>query len=434
MHSTRPTALILAFVASCLAAQQPAPPNSQPAQLESYGRVTGHIVCSDTGKPARFAGVQLVSERSAQTPMIDSTSLGTSLGYGKSSRGDTKDGPDFGALMTTGLSALMKGSNLSGMTTLDGSFSLEKVPAGTCYVVPQLAGYLSPISQFSQMERMKASPETLKAIESSAQKIVVGPNQAVNIDLQLELGASIGGVVRYDDGSPAAGVSPILMALGSDGKWKDIPPSTPMPSVTDEHGRYHFAGILAGNYAIKAALPTTQVLMGIGAGAISMQMHLGDALEIFSGGVLWQRDLKPIKLAAGEESNDADLVFPINGLHIVSGTVVAKADGHAVNSGTIQLQDPDDKSMLRTTMIGKDGIFQFNYVPDGAYLIIVSGAADLEGNTADDANPIALLLNAKNIKQLKEYGGASQPLTLPGNSEDLVLRVPDHAMKAPKGI
>jgi len=79
---------------------------------------------------------------------------------------------------------------------------------------------------------------------------------------------------------------------------------------------------------------------------------------------------------------------------------------------------------LRVTMIGKDGSFQFNYVPDGTYRLQVTGAADMEGaEDVDSSNPLAMLLSSSNAKSAKEYDAAGLTLTLPGNSEGLVLQV-----------
>jgi hypothetical protein len=60
-----------------------------------------------------------------------------------------------------------------------------------------------------------------------------------------------------------------------------------------------------------------------------------------------------------------DVIFPLDNLHAVSGSVVAKADNHAVDSGTILLQDSDTKATLRTAMLESDGTFHFNYIPEG---------------------------------------------------------------------
>lgn len=399
--------------AASLYAQQPAPA----AQPLSPGQVLGRVICADTGQPGRFAGVQLIAEQPSKTPLIDPEALG-------------KD-PNFEKLFATALTAVMKGSNLSTVTTLDGAFSLDKVPPGTYYVIAQIPGYQSPLSQFSQIEKVKADDATVKAVESAAEKIVVQPNQAVHVDIRLERGASLSGSVRYDDGSPAPGVAPILMALDKDGKWKDLGATGMLPITTDDRGHYRIFGLQAGKYAVKAALPTVQAMTGLGAASISMHFNMGDALVVYSGGALRDQDVKPVELGTGQDVDGIDIVFPISGLHTLSGSVTAKADNHAVDSGTIELDDSETKAKLRTAMLDQDGNFRLNYVPDGQYILRVTSAADTDKTGSDDSgSDFARMLHAKT---LKFYGPAELPILVKSDSTNLVIQVPDQPADPAKG-
>ena len=137
------SALIL--FAGTLSALQPAP--AVPAV--GLGQVTGRVSCADIGQPARFASVQLIGEHPEANPMLDAASMGKN--------------PDMEKVIAKAMAAVMKGNGLSAVTGLDGSFTMDKVPPGTYYVVAQLAGYQSPFSQISAMERVKADEATIKA-------------------------------------------------------------------------------------------------------------------------------------------------------------------------------------------------------------------------------------------------------------------------------
>jgi hypothetical protein len=317
----------------------------------------------------------------------------------------------------------MKGGNahLSAVTTLDGAFMLDKVPAGTYWVVAQLAGYLSPLTQLSPMERSKATADALKAVQSSAEKIEVQPNVSVRADIRLERGGSISGTVRYDDGSPAPGVMPMLMTLDKDGKWKELGSVSAIPVHSDDQGRYRLYGLLPGKYAVKATLPTMQVSVGLGA-MPSIHSSMGDMLMVYSGGALHEKDIKPIEVGSGDDVGGIDVVFPIDNLHSIAGSVVAKTDSHAVNSGWVSLEDSDTKAQVRGTEIEPDGSFHLNYVLEGQYILKAAGA-DVE-KSADDSLGRSFAFMAHS-KTLKSYGPTEMPITLKNDSTGLVLQVPD---------
>jgi hypothetical protein len=403
--------LLLVAARPLFAQQAPANPQVLPP-----GQVTGRVFCADTGQPGRFAGVQLISEQPSKTPVFDAAALG-------------KD-PDFEKVFAKALSSVMKGSNLSAVTGLDGTFTLDKVPPGTYYAVAQLAGYESTLGQFSQLERVKADDATLKAVERAAEKIVVQPNQAARVEIRLVRGASISGVIRYDDGSPAPGVVPVLMVQDKDGKWKELGPSGMLPTSTDDRGHYRFYGIQAGKYAVKATLPTMQTSVGLGA-SVSLHMNLGDALVVYSGGALREKDVKPIELGTGENIDGIDVVFPLDNLHAISGTVVAKADSHPVDSGMVELEDTETKAKIRAANIEQDGSFHLNYVPDGQYVLRVSAAADTDTAAGGDSGgDFARLMHSKTIKS---YGSAELPILLKSDSTGLILQVPDQSAAPNRG-
>ena len=166
----------------------------------------------------------------------------------------------------------------------------------------------------------------MKSVEDLAQKIVVQASQAAHVDLRLERGATLSGSVRYDDGSPAPGVTPILMEQQTDGKWKELSTSL-LPSTTDDRGHYRFYGLAPGKYAVKATLPTIQASTGLGTGPgmVSLHMNTGDALVVYSGGALREKDVKPVEVGKGDDTDGIDVIFPLSDLHVVSGTVVAKS-------------------------------------------------------------------------------------------------------------
>ncbi|HXC94174.1 MAG TPA: hypothetical protein VNU92_00660 [Edaphobacter sp.] len=128
-------------------------------------------------------------------------------------------------------------------------------------------------------------------------------------------------------------------------KWKDLG-SVGVPAITDDLGRFRFSGIPAGQYAVKATLPLSQAVIGIG--QPSLHLTAGDVLLVYSDGTVREKDVKSVEMKSGEQRDDVEVIFPLSGLHTISGSAVA-----------------DTKAQIRTAMIGQDGTFRLNYVPDG---------------------------------------------------------------------
>jgi hypothetical protein len=143
---------------------------------------------------------------------------------------------------------------------------------------------LSPSSKaiFRRSQRSRqargclADPIAVKKIQAQAEKIVV-QNAPVRVDVRLERGGSISGVIRYDDGNPAPDVKAIRMVMQEDGKWMvdTFNPSMPAPE-TDDRGHYRISGLPKGKYAVRADLPTNQSTTGLGPG--SFDMHPNTAM------------------------------------------------------------------------------------------------------------------------------------------------------------
>ncbi len=155
------------------------------------------------------------------------------------------------------------------------------------------------------------------------------------------------------------------------------------------------------------------------AGAFNSQYNVGDALVVYSGGAFREKDIKPIEIGAGEDVDGFDIAFPIDDLHVVSGTVTAKTDNHPVNAGWVSLNDPETKAMLRHTKIEEDGSFKFSYVPEGQYELKI-GAAD-----TDKSAPEGAYAQIFNPTILRKYQDANLPIEVKGDQTGLVVQVAD---------
>lgn len=392
---------VLVFSCLSVAAQEQTAPQTAPSV---YTTVSGRVTCGDTGHPARFAAVQLIPEKTQPSQALDLTNV--------------KNEKDMANRLAKSMFQTRKSTGLSAVSAIDGSFEMPQVPPGTYYVVAQLKGYLSPLDALTEEDRFKGGADAIKKIQAQAEKIVV-QDAPVHVDVRMERGGSINGVIRYDDGSPAVGVTPVRMVMQEDGKWKtgSFNPGAQQTNTTDDRGHYRISGLAKGKYAVKATLPTNQSIQGL-AGSNDSHFNQGDALVVYSGGVFLEKDIKPIEVVQGEDADGIDIVFPVDNLHVVSGTVTAKTDSHPLNSGWVSLKDPETKAMLRGTMIEEDGSFKFNYVPEGQYQLVTSRAGDADKNVPGGA----LMWNPT---FLKNYQDATLPIEVKGDQTGLVVQVDD---------
>ena len=390
------TAAIAARVAY---AAQPASSAPDPQPL---GQVAGIVTCHDSGKPGRFASVALLPEK------VPATTPVSSLNLGKDADLSTLTVKQLSAEMSAFIGAALKGSDLNTLAELDGRFALDKVPAGTYYLVVQLDGYRSPLNTLSARERLKPDAAALAGIESKAQKIVVKPGETTRVQVDLDRGATLSGTITYADGAPVLHAEAQLLHREADGKWKEVGPGEPArPTMTDDQGNFHYDGLPAGDYAVKAALPTTRSITNPALDRLFLHNGSSDELVVYSGGALRESDLRPITLEDGGNRNDIAVVFPLTGLHAISGSVVAQSDHHAVNTGIVELQDPATKTTVRSMLLGQDGTFSMRYVPDGAYLLKIKNAMDVKGGADALTCPLQ-------CKAIKGYASSATPVEVHG--------------------
>jgi hypothetical protein len=311
------------------------------------GRITGQVSCSDSRTPCRFASVTIQSVASA-------------------AEGGAKPGKG--------------GGSYSAATDLNGTYVLSGVAPGDYYVLGRLAGYLSPYDLLSA-ESDKDAVLPAKALEAALPKVHVEANQTARMDLALSRGASLGGVVRYDDGGVAIGMGVHLWRKDPHGEWKpytDGSGNQPLAAVgftmyTNDRGQYSAPGMPPGTYVVEVGLPEVSITPTTITGRQSIQVlsTSGGALRVFSGDTYRLSQAASFELHEGESLSDVDITIPTVGLCSVQGAVSAKANGDGLGEAKVRLLDPGSKQTLRETATLGDGTFSFQNVVPGNYLVQV---------------------------------------------------------------
>jgi hypothetical protein len=384
--------VLLVFAAALLRAQS----IQRSSNPSGFGSVAGHVSCADTNAPARFARVTIES--------VD----------------DLKESPKGVA---------HSASSVAVDTKLDGSFLIRSVEPGKYYMLAEMPGYLSPLAALAPDAVELPSAEDKEKLRAMLQQVTVVRGQESRLDFRLERGASLSGTVRYDDGSPAAGVSVSPLRKAKDGTLQQVSNGLQDrfsgPQRTDDLGHFRVAALLPAEYLVSVDLPSFSVSMSggslLGAGGYS-RIGPGRHVQIYSGGTARRSEAKPILVGEGQDIDGADITIPISKLHSVSGIVIAKQDGHPLSSGSVVLQDPSDKSTITETWVRlEDGRFEMDFVPEGNYLLRVSSAADgvVEHGTSDN-NPNVTFTR---FKSLQSYLDAEQPLNVSGDLSGIVVNM-----------
>jgi hypothetical protein len=311
------------------------------------GVVTGIVLCSDTGKPARFATVILSAAPKS---------------------GEKDDDADpLPASETT-------------VADLDGRFRLEAVQPGRYYAFATLEGYLDPVLGIDpgRLSAKKTDRERhLDAIDQwkgHLVEVTVGVHRISEISLPIERAAEIDGTVTFDDGSPAIGMHFQLFRKTEKKEWTTVGlpllDSFSIHAVSDGHGRYALTNLAAGEYAVCTLMPSDAE---------------DSSSRVCLGNVFRRKTAKTVKVASAETVPGVDIEIPLAGLHTVSGTVSAFADGHAIAHGVVRLLYSDDREKARETALLDDGTYELDYVPEGKYILQISGAED-EDEKASAAN------------------------------------------------
>jgi hypothetical protein len=316
-------------------------------------RVVGHVICADTGQPARFATVilQPVPAPNANLNLDRLPASATAVA------GD------------------------------DGSYTFNAISPGHYVVGAELEGYINPLVTASLEKLRNDDPSTFLAIVRQMTPVVVDASSTANADIRLERGAALSGTVSYDDGSPSIQATIELLRRAKDGSTEAVAFSilkllsggTGNPT-TNDLGQYRMAGLPAGDYVLRASLPKpASMFPGFTVNGTRMNQtpETLARLRLYNGNTFRLRDAKPIHVNGGEEITGLDFIFPLSTLHQVSA-VLSSASGSLPKNTQVSLVYADNQEILDTADVdGDTHTAFFSSVPQGSYLLQVKGSTAL---------------------------------------------------------
>jgi len=355
------------------------------------GTITGHVTCADTNTPARLATVVL-----RPVPAVKS------------------DDP----------AALDKPVEANRVQTqLDGSFSIPRVAPGTYLIIASLPGYVSPLADLGATndDLLEPTAEMRKRLLDRIPTITLDGSGSASINVSLERAAAVSGTILYDDGSPASGIR-VQMLQRIQGKWVPVQNAVGDDmgsgnSVTDDRGAFRITGLPSVKEAIvEATLSLQNYTLTFRKSGFGSSGGQPVSIAFYSGGITRQNDAAPFRLTIGEERSGEDMTLPISRLHKLKGALLAKKDGHVLNSGYLDLLFADDRSPLANARVEPDDEnFEFSFVPEGDYLLRVLSAAD--AHLEEISNPPGTFPpTTTNASVTHQYGFAEVWLHVDGDS------------------
>lgn len=276
--------------------------------------------------------------------------------------------------------------NLNSATDRDGRFEIHEVPAGDYFVLLDSPGIISPIA-FMKANENNSRPETfdIKSLREYCTEVAVDGSNNINLTVRARRGGAISGKVSYSDGAPA--VNAVITVYKRTGKERTriitgLSVAGTFSMHTDDRGRYRLSGLPPGDYFLAAAEKNTSLNQSRGFDLFSDLAS--DALTVsYYGNSGKLSDALPVEVALGAEINDIDIALSDTTPHLISGTVVAKSDGHPLSGAAITIKNKEQADWLlrdpQRVSSDPDGRWSFDGVPDGTYVIAVEPPYETDG-------------------------------------------------------
>jgi hypothetical protein len=210
-------------------------------------------------------------------------------------------------------------------TAADGTFRLTGLPEGRAWLM--------------------AWHPTLGMVRQDFGPLTAGRNEQV--ELRLAPGASIAGIVRFEDGKPAAAVSVAFTGQERGGLYTSV--------STADDGSYRSGGLPPGKYTVR-----TRRKAG--------PWNISTSVE--------RPDLRLVTVAEGQQKSGVDLVLKAGGQNIAGNVVLPDGTPAAGTTVVANIEEngkrawrPTGISIEHSAVAGEDGSFTLNDLESGSFTV-----------------------------------------------------------------
>lgn len=181
--------------------------------------------------------------------------------------------------------------------------------------------------------------------------VSVAANRGSTAEVRLLRGASVSGVVRFDDGSPDGSADVKLWSKNKKGEWAQykggLLGSAGGSTTTDDAGQFRFSGLPAGEYLLSVGLEVTTVMVDrVGDRTEGWYSNSLYTLKVFAPGATRKKDATVLKLGDQQASDGVEIEVPLSKMHAVTESLAQEGSGRVVNAGHVSLVYRDDGSEL----------------------------------------------------------------------------------------
>ena len=309
-------------------------------QAEATGNVIVHVICADTGAPARYIDVIL-----HPVPDLERGPL--------PNREPVRDSTDG-----------------------DGNVMFSNVPVGIYFIDAELPGYIQPRRLISSKALNSKDPKMRALVLNAVPHVAVGNATTARAAVTLERGAILSGRVTYGDGTPIENV-PVEITLikgapsaeAEDALYRT---AASFRAMTDDRGIYRVAGLSPGTYIASARIVKdhmTMQMIGKNNGTLVTTQPGAVDLTFYAPGTPLRTKAQQIAVARGDEQQGIDLVADLGSLHSLGGYV--NRHGEVMPGTSLELDDMSDPVNRHAAIADEMGYFRFDLLPKGNYVLKV---------------------------------------------------------------